>query len=794
MPDSHFRARVRWVLCLIATNVWLVVAAHAQPFGQVRGSVKDTTGGALIGVRLTLRGPANRVTETGPDGHFAFEDLPNGEYELTAVLGGFVPAHRTFRLVREETVTLPLTLSVQLLEQTFVTAAKTGERDVQTIPLAVSVLPAADLERVQVHTVEQLAGRAPSVTFSQNTGFAQLTIRGIGTNAVFAGSDPSSAVYVDGVYLARPAMVLADLMGLDRVEVLRGPQGTLYGRNAVGGALNIITKNPTNEVEASARVDAGNLDLVRVEAGLSGPLVRDRVLGSVSFLRGVRDGFVRDLNHSDHPLGGDDVTAARGKLHFVFNRRSDLLLSGDVTHRDPAPLVYAKVLAVKPGFQVDNPADFHDVRTSTLAESRNLQYGGAARLSVNLAPATTLTSLTAFRKLDYNLVVDGDITELNLTISNPHEMQHQVSEELTISQQRGRLTWVGGLFVLDEVDRQPTDVTLPGLSRENRLEPEVAANSMAGFGQATVGVADRMAATAGLRYTRERKTIDNAGGLYTFDQPPAPVPGTTYAYSDAITHTAWTPKVGFEVHATRSTLAYVSATRGFKSGGFNLASQEAGRGYAPEFAWSYEGGLKTTVANGRARFNAAAFHTDYTNLQVMSTFRPGVIDISNAAEATIRGFELEGEMQVRRALRGGGHVAWLDATYDQYIAVGLGGVTADVAGHRLSNAPEWSGRLWLEWIAEIGGLGALSLRADSRWQSTVFFTPFNDAVQRQSPYGLLELSATLEPRHRRFSIGLYARNLTNEDYITGTFSSPPPAIGGRPGDSRQIGVQLTVSR
>ena len=205
-----------------------------------------------------------------------------------------------------------------------------------------------------------------------------------------------------------------------------------------------------------------------------------------------------------------------------------MLLSGDVTHRDPAPLVYAKVLAVKPGFQVDNPADLHDVRTSTLAESRNFQYGGAARLSVNLAPATTLTSLTAFRKLDYNLVVDGDITELNLTISNPHEMQHQLSEELTISQQRGRLTRVGGLFgALDEVDRQPTDVALPGLSRENRLEPEVAANSMAGFGQATVRVADRMAATAGLRYTRERKTIDNAGGLYTFDQPPAPVPGTT---------------------------------------------------------------------------------------------------------------------------------------------------------------------------------------------------------------------------------------------------------------------------
>jgi iron complex outermembrane recepter protein len=794
MPDVHCGVLGRWLLCLFAANVWVVVPAQAQPFGQVRGAVKDTTGAALKGVTLTLRGAADRVTQTGPSGDFAFEGLPTGEYELTAVLSGFVPARRTFRLIGGDMVTVPLTLWVQVLEQTFVTAAKIGERDVQTTPLAVSVLSAAELQRVQVHSVEQLAGRAPSVTFSDNTGFAQLTIRGIGTNAVFAGSDPSSALYVDGVYLARPAMVLADFLELDRVEVLRGPQGTLYGRNAVGGAINVITKNPTNEVEASARVDAGSLDLLRAEARLSGPLVRDKVLGSVSFLRGVRDGFVRDLNHPDHPLGGEDVTAARGKLHVVFNRRSNLLLSGDMTHRDPAPLVYAKVLAVKPGFQVDNPADLHDVRTSTLAESRNLQYGGAARLSVNLAPATVLTSLTAFRKLDYNLVVDADITELNLTISNPHEMQHQVSEELTVSQQRGRLTWIGGLFVLDEVDRQPTHVSLPGLSRENRLEPEVAANSLAGFAQATVKVTDRMAATAGLRYTRERKTIDNAGGFYTFDQPPAPVPGTTYAYTDTITHTAWTPKVALEVHATESTLAYVSATRGFKSGGFNLASQEAGRGYAPEWAWSYEGGLKTDVASGRARFNAAVFQTDYTDLQVMSTFRPGVIDISNAASATIRGVELEGEMRLRPALRGGGHLAWLDAMYDQYVAVGAGGITADVTGHRLSNAPEWSGRLWLEWNAEVGRRGLLSLRADSRWQSTVFFTPFNDGIQRQSPYGLLELSADLEPRHRRFSVGVYVRNLTNEDYITGTFMSPPPAIGGRPGDPRQIGVQLTVRR
>ena len=166
------------------------------------------------------------------------------------------------------------------------------------------------------------------MTFSQNSDFAQLTIRGIGSNVVFAGSDPSSAVYVDGVYLSRPVMVLGDFLDLERVEVLRGPQGTLYGRNAVGGAINLVTKSPTNNLDASARFVAGNLGTFRTEARLSGPIVRGRVLGSAAILRGVRDGFVRDLDHPDHPLGGEDVTAAAQQAARRLQPRSHLLVSG----------------------------------------------------------------------------------------------------------------------------------------------------------------------------------------------------------------------------------------------------------------------------------------------------------------------------------------------------------------------------------------------------------------------------------------------------------------------------------
>jgi iron complex outermembrane receptor protein len=656
------------------------------------------------------------------------------------------------------------------------------------------VLSAADLERTEAHTVAQIAGLAPSVTFSQNSDYAQLTIRGIGSNVVFAGSDPSSAVYLDGVYIARPVAMLTDFLDLERIEVLRGPQGTLYGRNAVGGALNLITKPATNELDASARVVVGNLDAFRTEARVSGPIVRDRVLGSFAILRGVREGYVRDLDHPDHPLGGDDVTAGRGQLHVVLGRRSDLQLFGDVTHKAAVPLTYAKVLEAKPEFVIDNPPDPHEVRASALAENRTSMYGAAARFTARLARGTTLTSLTAWRKLDFDNWNDADITELDVTTGYVQEHQHQWSEEVTISQEKSRLSWIGGLFLFDETDRQPISVLLGGPHLDNRLNPSVEANAKAVYGQATLGLTSRLSATAGLRYAHEEKSIVNSGELTTLDSPVTVLAGTAYAYTDHLSHAAWTPKFAVELTAPAHTLVYASAARGFKSGGFNLTSREVGRGYAPEWAWTYEGGVKATLANGRARMAVAAFRTDYTDLQVQTAIRPGVIDISNAAAATIRGLELEATAGLSRGSRIGGHVAWLDAAYDRYFAVGVGGVTGDVAGHRLNNAPDWSGRLWMEWSGGVGRAAIASVRADMRWQSTVFYTPFNDAVQRQRPWGLLDVGAEFGPKRRHWSIGAYARNLTNEDYITGAFSSPPPAIGGRPGESRQAGIQLTLRR
>jgi iron complex outermembrane receptor protein len=361
---------------------------------------------------------------------------------------------------------------------------------------------------------------------------------------------------------------------------------------------------------------------------------------------------------------------------------------------------------------------------------------------------------------------------------------------VTFTNRYERLTSIAGVFLFEEHDDQDIRVSQIPAAAQTVLTPRVEAGSAAFFVQATLAVTSRLSATMGARHTRERKTIDNAGGRVLLADPSEILPGTAYAYSDAIHHDAWTPRLAVDVKLPGQATAYASATRGFKSGGFNPSSAQAGRGFGPEWAWNYEGGLKTDLLAGRARLNVAAFHMDYTNLQVQTPIAVGVFDIRNAAAATIRGVELEGAARLAGGLEVGGHLTRLDATYDQFIAVGIGGVTGDVAGHRLNNAPAWAGRLWGEWSTGLGASHALSLAVDASAQSTVYYTPFNDPIQRQRPYGLLGARAEFGPRHRRWAVNVYGRNLTDSDYIMAAFATSPAAYGGRPGAPRQAGVQL----
>jgi iron complex outermembrane recepter protein len=772
----------------LLVTVLLQAGLEAQGVGRVAGRVQDLAGNPLADVSITVRGVPELDARTDDHGGFVLAPVPDGEYVITATLEAFAPSTRRVRVVNGQTADVTLTLSIQILEQVTVTADRTGERELQKIPMAVSVLSEAQLTQREVHTVADLAGLTPGLTVSQNTGFSQLTIRGIGSTAAFAGSDPSSAVYIDGVYIARPAAVLTEFLDLDRVEVLRGPQGTLYGHNAVGGALNLATKVPTADVAFSTRLVVGNFHTSRAEVSASGPLLRGRIMAGASAVRAVSDGSVQDLTHPDRPLGTTDVAAARATVRVLFSHRSELLVRGDYTHGHPTPLYYAKVLVAKPGFTIDNPPDLHEVRTSAAARGRQVHHGASAQFIWRPTPTTVVTSLSALRHFDYDLRADSDATELNLSVVNLREMHRQLSQEVTLTGERRGITWTSGVFAFKDRDRQPVLIELPSAGLNNTLDPEVEGSVVAAFGQANVPLGSRVGAIVGLRYSHERKTMDNAGGTTAGDRVVA-----SFQYRDTTSAAAWTPKFGLDYQIDERTLAYASATRGYKSGGFNLTARDARGGFAPEWAWTYEAGIKSSPLNQRARLNGAVYFTDYTNLQVQTPIGPGVVDIRNAATATIRGVELEAQVQPAPRWRLGGHVTWIDARYDRYVTAGPGGTPVDAAGRRLFNAPEWSGRTWVEYRTQIGAAGAWSLSLEALMQSTVYFTAINDPIERQGPYGLVNANVTVRPR-QRWSIGIFARNLTDTDYVTGTSSSPPPAVAARPGDRRRFGVQFTVTK
>jgi iron complex outermembrane receptor protein len=694
-----------------------------------------------------------------------------------------------------------------------VVTAERRETSVQSTPIAITALTSKLLERANVDTVERLVQLAPSIHYNDTIGEAFLSIRSVGGEPnVAVGGDPSVSFNVDGVYIARPTSVSSILFDVDRIEVLRGPQGTLYGRNSTGGAINVITKAPNfTQFGGTADVTFGNYDARRARAAINIPLVPDRVALRVSGVTDSHNGYEKNLFYPDGSadLGDLKVQAVRGELGVRFTDNVDVTLRADTTSRGgrgpglqllgpygqyPGQLFPAALLTAPAPFGYGAPPnpDMPLVTEQDLVTSLNVkETGESGELHWHGLGGAGLTVIAAHRDLDYNYLQELDFTAANVGRSRAlqHSTQDSVEARLA-SESGGRLTWLVGAYYFHETGFSdvPTSIFLPSGSvlvfQDPRLD--IKSRSEALFAQTTYALSDRLKLTGGLRYTWDHKD----GVQYTRVGLSPAILAINVATPLSHSWSAPTGKVTLDYTLNSDALLYATVSRGYKAGGYSIT----GPVYNPETIWAYETGLKTQLFDHRLQLDFSAFYYDQKNLQIVQTsigpFGPELIT-TNAGAATTEGVEVEFQATPVRDLQLRGSVAYLHGRYDQYMdndplnpQLGL----QNLAGRTAVYAPDITVSFDASYRFDLGALGSLEPGVSVYWADQQILRVFALPGDIQPAYDTVDLRLLYRPTAGRWSVEAFADNagdtrfkqLSAANGLTGNIAvgyGPPRAYG-----------------
>ncbi len=672
------------------------------------------------------------------------------------------------------------------IQEVVVTATKEGAVNIQKTPIAISVVSAANTEQQLMNDARDLERVVPDVSIGQNNAFAEIYIRGIGSNNTFNGSDPDVTVQVDGVYISRPFGQFTDFLDVDRVEVLRGPQGTLYGRNAVGGTINVVSLLPDDTFHAKAELTVGNDNLWQEDGYVSGAIVDNRVEGSLAFDYTRHDPYIQNVVPGVPGIDDADRGTVRGQLRVHLTDDIEAVTRADYSRESDAVPAFDTPLA--PFDPVVNSilGQYNRVALNLPSLDNVKASGVSEEIDAHVLSDLLVKSITAYRANDLDLSTDSDGTDQNLVHTILGESDRMFSQELNASGNAARLSYVGGVYYSRESDASNSHISVFDSGIREDLLPFSVDNSWAAFLQGDYHVIDPLTLTAGLRYTTETKSFDQNLDIVQLSNGLS-IPGHPVIYAAAKTYDAVTPKFAIS-YAFTDALVYVSATKGFKSGGFNFTSANSFQGFAPEYLWSYEAGLKTDLFDRHLRFNVTAFYYNYTNLQVQAFIVPGVADITNAATARDKGIEFETEWKPIDHVDLGGNLSFLDAQYDRYIGTG----NVDYANNYLNNAPKVTANLFAQNGWEIPS-GLLSLRGEYSFISNQFYTAANVATQAQAAYSLVNGFLIYQPDASNWRFELWGKNLTNRGYVTST-GSVGPIPTGTPGEPRTFGIRFVWSK
>ncbi len=669
-----------------------------------------------------------------------------------------------------------------LLEEVVVTAQR-REQTLQEVPMSISAFTGEDLEYLQADNLDSLQGAVPNLNLVQGRGSsssANVFIRGVGQPDALQTFDPAVGIYVDDVYMSRIQGALFKLNDIERIEVLRGPQGTLYGKNTPGGAIRLITRTPGDEFEAEAGVVYGDYDRWQFSGYLSGP-VSENFAMSLSVLNDTRDGFVTDPADG-RKYNDEDTQSARLKALWDVSDDVDIIFSADYTHEDTAltlgraeaPLISVDLATGGSVIRhVPSPGEWNFETRTSLGDAGGQDvehWGGSMTVNWDLDDAFSFRSITAYRDLVADLYIDIDATELELGDVFVGIDQDQFSQEFQLlGDNGGNVNWVAGLYYLNESvpshqEAYADDFLVFGglpISFLRTIDDDLETTSYAVFGQVDWAFAANWNLGLGLRYTKEEK--DYARSTSTFSDllgnaDPA------FAFTDGDSWSDWTPTVTLDYMLNEDVHFYGRLAKGFKSGGFNGRANSAAdvSTFDPETVWTAEIGAKTTMMDGRLQANYALFSSQYDDFQARVSIGDGVdfrFPVLNAAELDIKGAEFELSWLLTDALQLFGQVGYLDTEY------GAGGFTgSDGVADSPAFAPEWTGRAGAVWTIDLAGGHSFNLGADANYRDAMWLSVENVEPLQEDSYWLTNAFVTWNHADGHWQVMAGVKNIADEVY------------------------------
>lgn len=648
------------------------------------------------------------------------------------------------------------------LEEVTVTAQRRVE-SVIDVPVSMTVLNGEQLAATAPDGLLGIAGSVPNLVYAGGAYKArpEITMRGIFSQVRNIGFDASLGVYVDGVFLGRPIAFNPSVLDIEQVEVLRGPQGSLFGKNTSSGALNVQLKQPQARSELLVEAGYGNYDTTRGRVIVNLPLIEDKLFARFSGFGIDSGGYVKNLvDGSD--TGSEQTYGGRAQFRLLATDNLEFNLSLDKT-ASTYGIGQTEGVTSLPYTSAPGP---YTVANDLDSEERLDVSGVGLTSQYHFASGHELTSITAYREASDDLYYDNDNSPLDINRTRFVDTQHQFSQEVRIASPRyDRYDYVAGVYFFHQSIGTNRPVywgaafAVPNQFMANY--GSVSTDSYAGFGQLNYRLTQALTVFAGLRATRESKDLDfTQDGLLPLGLPDiAP-------FSRSLSDTDTSPSVGLSYEFNKELTTYAKFSRGYKSGGFNadFISSLTDLQFGPESVSNYEVGTKALLWEERMRLSVALFYMDYQDMQV-SQFNTttGGFTIRNAGAATSQGVELDLSVRPLRGLEVTAGVGYTDAKFDEFKNGGGRGIDFD--GNRLPKAPRYTANLALDYSHAVAAWGELRLGADYNYRSNQFTTEKNIPTDYVGGYGLLNARAGLVFAEDRWDVSLWARNLLDSDAL-----------------------------